>query len=36
MVSIVPAGTGKFRNVVPTAAEKVVKTQQKEAWENCI
>jgi NAD(P)-dependent dehydrogenase (short-subunit alcohol dehydrogenase family) len=34
MVSIVPGDTGKFRNVVPMAAEEFLKTQQKEAWEN--
>jgi hypothetical protein len=36
MVSIVPDDTGKFRNVVPKAAEEFLKTHQKEAWENRI
>jgi NAD(P)-dependent dehydrogenase (short-subunit alcohol dehydrogenase family) len=36
MVSIVPADTGKFRNVVPKAVEEFLKTHQKEAWENQI
>jgi uncharacterized membrane protein len=36
MVSIVPADTGLFRNVVPKAFEEVIKTNQKEAWENNI
>ncbi len=33
MVSIVPADTGLFRNVVPKADEEFVKTNQREAWE---
>jgi hypothetical protein len=33
MVSIVPADTGKFRNVVPKAVEEFLKTHEKEAWE---
>ena len=36
MVSIVPADTGLFRNVVPKAFEEFIKTNQKEAWENKI
>jgi hypothetical protein len=36
MVSIVPADTGLFRNVVPKAFEEFIKTNQKEAWENNI
>ena len=36
MVSIVPADTGLFRNVVPKALEEFVKTDQKEAWKNHI
>ena len=36
MVSIVPADTGLFRNVVPKAFEEFIKTDQKEAWENTI
>ena len=36
MVSIVPADTGFFRNVVPKAFEEFIKTDQKEAWENNI
>ena len=34
MVSIVPADTGLFRNVVPKAEEELIKADQKEAWEN--
>ena len=33
MVSIVPADTGLFRNIVPKAEEEIVKADQKEAWE---
>ena len=33
MVSIVPADTGLFRNVVPKAEEEFIKADQKEAWE---
>ena len=36
MVSIVPADTGFFRNVVPKAFEEFIKTDQKGAWENQI
>jgi hypothetical protein len=36
MVSIVPADTGLFRNVVPKAFEEFIQTNQKEAWENNI
>jgi hypothetical protein len=36
MVSIVPADTGLFRNVLPKAVKEFVKTDQKEAWENRI
>jgi hypothetical protein len=36
IVSIVPADTGFFRNVVPKAFEEFIKTNQKEAWENNI
>jgi NAD(P)-dependent dehydrogenase (short-subunit alcohol dehydrogenase family) len=36
MVSIVPADTGLFRNVVPKAEEEFVKENQKEAWESNI
>jgi NAD(P)-dependent dehydrogenase (short-subunit alcohol dehydrogenase family) len=36
MVAIVPADTGKFRNVVPTAVEDFLKVHQQEAWENSI
>jgi hypothetical protein len=35
MVSIVPADTGLFRNVVPKALEEFVKADEKEAWERC-
>ncbi len=34
MVSIVPADTGLFRNVVPKAFEEFAKANEKEAWEN--
>jgi NAD(P)-dependent dehydrogenase (short-subunit alcohol dehydrogenase family) len=36
MVAIVPADTGKFRNVVPQAIEDFLKDHQQEAWENQI
>ena len=36
MVSIVPADTGLFRNVVPNAFEEFAKANEKEAWENRI
>jgi NAD(P)-dependent dehydrogenase (short-subunit alcohol dehydrogenase family) len=36
MVSIVPADTGLFRNVVPKADEEFIKTNQREAWGNKI
>jgi hypothetical protein len=36
MVSIVPADTGLFRNIVPKAEEEIVKADQKEAWETNI
>jgi NAD(P)-dependent dehydrogenase (short-subunit alcohol dehydrogenase family) len=36
MVAIVPADTGKFRNVVPKAIEDMLKEVQKQAWEKSI
>jgi NAD(P)-dependent dehydrogenase (short-subunit alcohol dehydrogenase family) len=36
MIEIVPADTGKFRNVVPKAIEDMLKTHQIAAWENTI
>ena len=36
MVSLVPAETGLFRNVVPKAVEEFVRTDQQEAWEKRI
>lgn len=36
MIRIVPAETGKFRNVVPPAIEDMLKENQKNAWEATI
>jgi hypothetical protein len=36
LVRIVPADTGKFRNVVPPAVEDFLKIHQQKAWENQI
>ena len=36
MIEIVPADTGKFRNVVPKAIEDMLKAHQLAAWENQI
>ncbi|MEQ8177636.1 MAG: SDR family oxidoreductase, partial [Amphiplicatus sp.] len=36
MIEIVPADTGKFRNVVPQAVEDMLKEHQLAAWENRI
>ena len=36
MVRIVPADTGKFRNVVPQAVEDFLKVNQREAWDTLI
>ncbi len=36
MVAIVPADTGKFRNVVPKAIEDFLKVHQQKAWDNQI
>jgi len=36
MIEIVPADTGKFRNVCPQAIEDMLKRHQLEAWENRI
>jgi hypothetical protein len=36
MIEIVPADTGKFRNVVPKVIEDMLKDHQLAAWENTI
>lgn len=36
MIEIVPADTGKFRNVVPGAIEDMLKLHQQQAWDNRI
>lgn len=36
MIEVVPADTGKFRNVVPKVIEDMLKTHQLAAWENTI
>lgn len=36
MIEIVPADSGKFRNVVPKFVEDMLKKHQQEAWENKI
>ncbi|MDH6590279.1 NAD(P)-dependent dehydrogenase (short-subunit alcohol dehydrogenase family) [Variovorax sp. TBS-050B] len=36
MIEIVPADTGRFRNVVPKAIEDMLKLHQHSAWENTI
>lgn len=36
MIEIVPANTGKFRNVVPKVIEDMLKDHQLKAWENQI
>ena len=36
MIAIVPADTGKFRNVVPQATEDMLKRHQLAAWDNQI
>jgi NAD(P)-dependent dehydrogenase (short-subunit alcohol dehydrogenase family) len=36
MIEIVPADTGKFRNVVPKSVEDMLKRSQASAWENRI
>ncbi|MRG55106.1 Short-chain dehydrogenase [Phyllobacterium sp. YR620] len=36
MIEVVPADTGKFRNVVPKAIENMLKEHQLAAWENQI
>ena len=36
MIEIVPADTGKFRNVVPKVIEDMLKAHQQQAWENRI
>jgi hypothetical protein len=35
-IEIVPAETGKFRNVVPKSMEDMLKTHQRAAWDNTI
>jgi hypothetical protein len=36
MTEIVPADTGKFRNVVPKATEDMLRAHQLAAWDNTI
>lgn len=36
MIEVVPADTGKFRNVMPKAIEDMLKQHQLQAWENTI
>lgn len=36
MIDIVPAETGKFRNVVPQFVEDLLKKHQQEAWDDQI
>jgi hypothetical protein len=36
MIEIVPADSGKFRNVVPKATEDMLKAHQLAAWDNRI
>jgi hypothetical protein len=36
MIRIVPADSGKFRNVVPQEVEEFLKVHQRQAWENRI
>ena len=36
MIEIVPADTGKFRNVVPKSAEDMLKKHQQDAWDSQI
>jgi len=36
MIKIVPADSGKFRNVVPKSIEDMLKESQQKAWENTI
>ena len=36
MIEVVPADTGKFRNVMPKAIEDMLKTHQVAAWDNTI
>ena len=36
MIRIVPADTGKFRNIIPLSLEETLKESQKRAWENLI
>jgi hypothetical protein len=36
MIEVVPADTGKFRNVCPQAVEDMLRKTQVEAWERTI
>jgi hypothetical protein len=36
MIQIVPADTGKFRNVCPQFIEDMLKQGQRDAWEKMI
>jgi hypothetical protein len=36
MIEVVPADTGKFRNVVPQFVEDMLKQHQADAWNNQI
>lgn len=36
MIDVVPADTGRFRNVVPKAVEDMLKVHQVAAWQNSI
>lgn len=36
MIDVVPADTGRFRNVVPKVVEDMLKEHQLKAWENQI
>ena len=36
MIEIVPADTGKFRNVVPQFVEDMLKEHQQKAWDRRI
>lgn len=36
MIEIVPADSGKFRNVVPQAVKDMLKAHQLAAWDNQI
>ena len=36
MIAIIPADSGKFRNVIPAAVQEYIEKAQKEAWDNKI